>query len=93
MTPLPGPVDTSWHQDHRSVTGSGPRHRPARQHRTGARAGTGATAGSSWAPWAVRLLVGTVIADSIVMGFTAIRRRDITAHRAWMTRTALAGSR
>jgi uncharacterized membrane protein len=192
MTPPPGPVDTPWHQDHRSVAGSGPRHRPARQHRTGARAGTGATAGSSWgvpaalvvlslvpviagslrvleiaggphilpansridavpapvvvhivaaalyailgalqfsarlrrrrpnwhrrsgrllvgagmlvalsglwmtlfytgAPggdllWAVRLLVGTAIAASIVMGFTAIRRRDITAHRAWMIR-------
>ena len=36
--------------------------------------------------WAVRLLVGTAMAASIVLGFTAIRRRDITAHRAWMIR-------
>jgi hypothetical protein len=26
------------------------------------------------------------MAASIVLGFTAIRRRDITAHRAWMIR-------
>ena len=36
--------------------------------------------------WAVRLLVGSAMAASIVLGFTAIRRRDIAAHRAWMTR-------
>jgi uncharacterized membrane protein len=36
--------------------------------------------------WAVRLLVGTAMAASIVLGFTAIRRRDVTAHRAWMIR-------
>ncbi len=36
--------------------------------------------------WAVRLLVGTAMASSIVLGFTAIRRRDIAAHRAWMIR-------
>jgi uncharacterized membrane protein len=36
--------------------------------------------------WAVRLLVGTAMAASIVMGFTAIQRRDIAAHRAWMIR-------
>jgi len=36
--------------------------------------------------WAVRLLVGTAMAVSIVLGFTAIRRRDIAAHRAWMVR-------
>ena len=36
--------------------------------------------------WAVRLLVGTVMAASIVLGVTAIRRRDIAAHRAWMIR-------
>jgi uncharacterized membrane protein len=36
--------------------------------------------------WAVRLLVGTAMAASIVLGLTAIRRRDITAHRAWMIR-------
>jgi uncharacterized membrane protein len=36
--------------------------------------------------WAVRLLVGTAMAACIVLGVTAIRRRDITAHRAWMIR-------
>jgi len=36
--------------------------------------------------WAVRLLVGSAMVASIVLGFTAIRRRDIAAHRAWMIR-------
>jgi uncharacterized membrane protein len=36
--------------------------------------------------WAVRLLVATTMAACIVLGVTAIRRRDITAHRAWMIR-------
>ena len=36
--------------------------------------------------WTVRLIVGSAIATSIVLGFTAIRRRDIAAHRAWMIR-------
>jgi len=36
--------------------------------------------------WAVRLLVGTAMAASIVVGFTTIRRGDIAAHRAWMIR-------
>ncbi|MDQ1646349.1 MAG: hypothetical protein QOJ50_2533 [Cryptosporangiaceae bacterium] len=36
--------------------------------------------------WAVRLVAGSAIAASIVLGFTAIRRRDIAAHRAWMIR-------
>ncbi|MDT4986758.1 MAG: hypothetical protein QOI74_852 [Micromonosporaceae bacterium] len=36
--------------------------------------------------WAARLVVGSAIAASIVLGFTAIRRRDIAAHRAWMIR-------
>ena len=36
--------------------------------------------------WAVRLLVGTAMATSIVLGVTAARRRDIAAHRAWMVR-------
>ena len=36
--------------------------------------------------WAVRLLVGTSMAACIVLGVTAIRRHDITAHRAWMIR-------
>jgi uncharacterized membrane protein YozB (DUF420 family) len=36
--------------------------------------------------WAVRLVVGSAMAASIVAGFAAIRRRDIPAHRAWMIR-------
>jgi uncharacterized membrane protein len=36
--------------------------------------------------WAVRLLAGSAIATSLVLGFTSIRRRDIAAHRAWMIR-------
>jgi len=36
--------------------------------------------------WAVRLLVATAMAADIVLGFSAIRRRDIAAHRAWMIR-------
>ena len=36
--------------------------------------------------WAVRLTVGSAMAASIVLGFTAIRRRDIATHRAWMIR-------
>ena len=36
--------------------------------------------------WAVRLVVGSVMAAAIVLGLAAIRRRDITAHRAWMIR-------
>jgi len=33
-----------------------------------------------------RLLAASGMAASIVLGFQAIRRRDITQHRAWMTR-------
>jgi uncharacterized membrane protein len=36
--------------------------------------------------WAVRILVGSAMAAFIVLGFTAIRRRDLAAHRAWMIR-------
>lgn len=36
--------------------------------------------------WAVRLLVGAATAASIVLGLTAIRRRDVAGHRAWMIR-------
>lgn len=36
--------------------------------------------------WTVRLLVATAMAAAIVLGLTAIRRCDITAHRAWMIR-------
>jgi uncharacterized membrane protein len=36
--------------------------------------------------WAIRILVGSTLAAAIALGFTAIRRRDIAAHRAWMIR-------
>jgi uncharacterized membrane protein len=36
--------------------------------------------------WTVRLVVGSAIAVSLVLGFIAIRRRDVAAHRAWMIR-------
>lgn len=36
--------------------------------------------------WAVRLVAGSAIGAAIVLGFTAIRRRDVPAHRAWMIR-------
>ena len=36
--------------------------------------------------WAVRLLGGSAMAASLVLGFAAIRRRDIATHRAWMIR-------
>ena len=41
--------------------------------------------------WTIRLLVSTTMAAAIVLGFTAIRRRDIAAHRAWMMRAYALG--
>lgn len=41
--------------------------------------------------WGIRLLVGSAMAAFIVLGFTAIRRRDIPAHRAWMMRAYALG--
>jgi uncharacterized membrane protein len=41
--------------------------------------------------WGVRLVVGSAMAASIVLGFAAIRRRDIAAHRAWMIRAYALG--
>jgi uncharacterized membrane protein len=34
----------------------------------------------------IRLLFGSAMAASLVLGFLAVRRRDITRHRAWMAR-------
>ena len=34
----------------------------------------------------IRLVFGVAMAGCIVLGVTAIRRRDIAAHRAWMAR-------
>jgi uncharacterized membrane protein YozB (DUF420 family) len=36
--------------------------------------------------YALRLLFGSAMVISIVLGFTAIRRRDVRRHRAWMMR-------
>ena len=41
--------------------------------------------------WGIRLLVGSAMAAFLVLGFTAIRRRDIPAHRAWMIRAYALG--
>ena len=36
--------------------------------------------------FSVRLLVAAGMAACVVLGFAAVRRRDIPTHRAWMTR-------
>ncbi|HEY5978268.1 MAG TPA: DUF2306 domain-containing protein [Microlunatus sp.] len=41
--------------------------------------------------YGLRLLFGTAMLVSLVLGFTAIRRRDISAHRAWMIRAYAIG--
>lgn len=41
--------------------------------------------------WTVRLVVGSAMAASLVLGLTAIRRRDVAAHRAWMVRAYALG--
>jgi uncharacterized membrane protein len=41
--------------------------------------------------WVIRLLAGSTMAAAIVLGFTAIRRRNIAAHRAWMMRAYALG--
>lgn len=35
---------------------------------------------------AIRLVVGSAMAASLILGYTAIRRRDLARHRAWMIR-------
>lgn len=41
--------------------------------------------GGAWL-WAIRLVVATAMGASLVAGLSAIRRRDIAAHRGWMIR-------
>jgi hypothetical protein len=41
--------------------------------------------------YVVRLLVGSAMAACLVLGLTAIRRRDVAAHRAWMVRAYALG--
>jgi uncharacterized membrane protein len=43
-------------------------------------------AGTGDVLYGVRLLVGAGMGASVVLGFAAIRRRDLGAHRAWMMR-------
>ena len=38
-----------------------------------------------------RIVFGTAMAASLVLGMTSIRRRDFAAHRAWMTRAYAIG--
>jgi uncharacterized membrane protein len=41
--------------------------------------------------YVLRLVFGAAMAGCLVLGFTAIRRRDIAAHRAWMIRAYAIG--
>jgi uncharacterized membrane protein len=41
--------------------------------------------------YVLRLVFGSAMAASLVLGFTAIRRRDIAGHRAWMIRAYALG--
>jgi uncharacterized membrane protein len=41
--------------------------------------------------YVLRLVVGSAMAACLVLGFTAVRRRDIAAHRAWMIRAYALG--
>jgi hypothetical protein len=50
-----------------------------------------ALAGGSELLFVLRLLAGTGMAVSIVLGFAAIRRRDVARHRAWMIRAVAIG--
>jgi uncharacterized membrane protein len=41
--------------------------------------------------WGIRLLVSLAMAAFLILGFSAIRRRDLPAHRAWMMRAYALG--
>ncbi len=41
--------------------------------------------------YVLRLVFGSAMAGCLVLGFTAIRRRDVPAHRAWMIRAYAIG--
>jgi uncharacterized membrane protein len=41
--------------------------------------------------YVLRLVFGSAMAACLILGFTAIRRRDIAAHRAWMIRAYAIG--
>ena len=42
--------------------------------------------GTGYILWVTRLLVSSGMGAAVILGLVAIRRRDITSHRAWMTR-------
>ncbi len=42
--------------------------------------------GTGWLLWGFRLLAGTGMAASLLLGLAAVRRRDVATHRAWMRR-------
>lgn len=42
--------------------------------------------GTGWLLWGFRLLAGTGLAASLVLGLAHARRREIARHRAWMRR-------
>ncbi|RYU10631.1 DUF2306 domain-containing protein [Nocardioides iriomotensis] len=50
-----------------------------------------AGAPGGWLLWAVRLVVSSAMGTALVLGFTAIRRRDLPSHRAWMIRAYALG--
>jgi uncharacterized membrane protein len=47
--------------------------------------------GTGELPHVIRLAVGSGMAAGIVLGVSAIRRRDVTGHRAWMARAYVLG--
>ena len=48
-------------------------------------------AGDGGLLYALRLLFGSAMVVSVVLGFTTIRRRDVRGHRAWMARAYAIG--
>ena len=41
--------------------------------------------------WTVRIVVSSTMGAAVVLGFVAIRRRDVRRHRAWMIRAYALG--
>ena len=50
-----------------------------------------ADAPGGWVLWTVRLVVSSAMGTALVLGFAAIRRRDLPSHRAWMVRAYALG--
>jgi uncharacterized membrane protein len=50
-----------------------------------------AGAPGGWVLWTVRLVVSSAMGMALVLGFAAIRRRDLPSHRAWMIRAYALG--